>query len=153
MSLERSKWKTYRVQDTRVALMAMPWLWSCTLGWMTMKKAADTDSITLTVPKPVLCFLSAQAKPECTHKGNSLIKLPCFGLAKAMWLTPQHGQDTTLSLLSTTTSETSGELDPEEAAVSYGAGIPSRAFGEVINHQTALATSPPLPVHHPQIEL
>lgn len=109
------------------------------------KKVADTDLIMLTVPKSALCFHSTQAKPECARQGNCLIKLPCFGLAKAIWLTPQQGQGTTPNSISTTTSETSGELDPEEAAVSYGAGIPSRASGEVINHQTALATSPLFP--------
>jgi len=48
------------------------------------KKAADTDPTTLTVPKSALCFHSTQAKPECTRQGNCLIKLPCFGLAKAI---------------------------------------------------------------------
>lgn len=47
-------------------------------------KAADVDPIMSTVPKPALCFHSTQAKPECTRWGNCLIKLPCFGLAKAI---------------------------------------------------------------------
>lgn len=45
------------------------------------KKAADTDPIMLTAPKPALCFHSTQAKPEYTRPGNCLIKLPWFGLA------------------------------------------------------------------------